>query len=86
MILGSINKEPKLGKEYDSKKLSNKFYSRAVFYSVNNVQELLSKAGFSEFQMCRTLSSNPGALTSLEPVREDGYGEGGFFVINSIKP
>ncbi len=76
-IIGFVDKESELGKEYLKKRDTNPFYKYATFYSGNQVKTLLSKAGFE----------NIGALqTLLPPCYKDktiakGIGEGGFVVM-----
>jgi ubiquinone/menaquinone biosynthesis C-methylase UbiE len=85
LILGIIDRETKLGKKYESMKKSNKFYRDARFYSAEEAIILINETGFVYQQACQTIFSNPETMTSPDPVH-DGYGEGAFVVINSIKP
>lgn len=84
LILGIIDTETELGKIYESMKQINKFYREAKFYSVREVVDLLKEIGFNRIQTCQTIFSNPQKMTSPDIVK-DGFGEGAFVVINSLK-
>ena len=83
-ILAIIDKNSKLGLMYESKKASSMFYKDAVFYSPTRVLEMLCKTGFSGSQIAQTIFTNPRQMTEPDPVKE-GYGEGAFVVIGSVK-
>lgn len=83
LILGILDKETELGRENESMK-STKFYREATFYSTNEVINFLKSTGFCQIKTCQTIFSNPETLDSLDVIK-DGYGDGVFVVINSIK-
>lgn len=81
LIIGFIDRESELGRSYEQKKEQSVFYRDATFYSVSDLVVLLNKAGFGDFSYRQTLlAGEPPALT----VRE-GYGAGGFVVIQAHK-
>ena len=80
LIIGFIDRESPLGRNYESMKDSSRFYKRATFYSVSQVMDVLTAAGFSDFQVCQTLFTNPGDMVRCDPVCE-GHGEGSFVVL-----
>lgn len=84
IVVAIIDKESSLGRTYEAMKASNKFYSRAKFYSTKEVIELLHHAHFNQIQTCQTIFSNPDTMTMPDTVK-DGYGEGAFVVISAIK-
>jgi SAM-dependent methyltransferase len=84
IILGFIDKDSPLGREYEAKKASNEFYRGAKFYSAPEVMRLHDEAGFRHIQSRQTLYNPPGEMNSPEPVRE-GYGEGAFVVLSALK-
>ena len=84
-ILGFIDRESLLGKLYESMKNTNKFYRQAHFYSTSEVMQILQQTGFINPNTCQTIFTNPETITKSNPVYE-GYGEGAFVVINTIKP
>lgn len=81
LVIGFINRESELGQQYNRKKAQSGFYSDATFYSVSELEALLTKAGFFNFAYQQTLM--PGESTDLT-VRE-GHGSGGFVVIQAHK-
>ncbi|MBI5039287.1 MAG: methyltransferase domain-containing protein [Nitrospirae bacterium] len=80
LIIGFIDRESRLGRNYESMKESNRFYKWATFYSVSQVMDVLTAVGFSDFQVCQTLFTNPGDMVRCDPVSE-GHGEGSFVVL-----
>ena len=81
LIIGVIDRESDLGKQYNRKKEQSRFYRDAAFYSASELETLLTKAGFASFAYRQTLL--PGETTDLS-VRE-GNGSGGFVVIQAHK-
>lgn len=81
LVIGFIDRESELGRHYSQKKEQSTFYRGATFYSVSELEGLLTEAGFSSFAYRQTLM--PGETTDLT-VRE-GYGSGGFVVIQAHK-
>lgn len=81
LVVGFIDRESELGRIYDQKKGQSRFYRDATFYSVSEVETLLTKADFSGFSYRQTLL--PGETSNLS-VRE-GHGYGGFVVIKAHK-
>jgi SAM-dependent methyltransferase len=84
LIIGFIDRESHLGKKYELKKDSNRFYKEATFYSASQVMDVLTTAGFSDFQIGQTLFTEPKDMVRCDPVRE-GHGEGGFVALLAIK-
>ncbi len=80
LIIGFIDRESRLGRNYESLKDSSRFYKWATFYSVSQVMDVLTAVGFSDFQVCQTLFTNPGDMVRCDPVCE-GHGEGSFVVL-----
>lgn len=82
IILGIIDKNSPLGKEYEKMKTQNKFYSDAHFHTTEEITELLKQAGFIKFDYWQTIEN------SEEDVIENpkhGYGRGSFVVIQGTK-
>lgn len=84
LIIGIIDKSSYLGRSYEARKVNDKFYRHAQFYSVDEVLQLLETSGFIIDDICQTIFSKPQTMTAPDPVI-DGYGEGSFVVINSVK-
>lgn len=81
LVIGFIDRESDLGRHYSQKKKQSGFYSDATFYSVRDLEALLTNAGFSDFAYRQTLF--PGETTDLSV--QEGYGSGGFVVIRAHK-
>ena len=84
VVIGMIDRASHLGRNYEAKKSSNKFYRRAHFYSTTEALELLKGVGFSSFRICQTVFRDPRDIKGPEPVKE-GHGEGGFVAISARK-
>ena len=81
LVIGFIDRESELGRQYSQRKEQSRFYHDATFYSANELEVLLTKAGFSDFACRQTLL--PGE-TASRTVHE-GRGSGGFVVIQACK-
>jgi ubiquinone/menaquinone biosynthesis C-methylase UbiE len=79
LIVGFVDKESRLGREYQAQKTQSKFYKEAVFFSAEAVLSHLKQAGFEVAKVRQTLI--PGEKT--QSVR-DGFGRGAFVVIRAI--
>ena len=84
IIIGFIDKESNLGMRYEAMKESNRFYKLATFYSVNQIMEVLTTVGFSDFKFCQTIFTDPKDMVRCDPVQE-GHGEGSFVVLSASK-
>ncbi|MCW8443146.1 class I SAM-dependent methyltransferase [Fluoribacter gormanii] len=82
IIIGMIDRNSKLGQNYESGKMRNPFYQYAHFYSVNEVLELLKQAGFKETNIVQTIFSPLDDIQKIEPAK-NGFGEGGFVGISA---
>ncbi|KHC91429.1 type 11 methyltransferase [Thermotoga sp. Mc24] len=84
LIVGIVDRESFLGREYEKNKEKSVFYKNARFFSTEELMDLMRKAGFEEFKVVQTLFKHPSELSEIEPVKE-GYGEGAFVVIRGTK-
>lgn len=84
IIIGFIDRESPIGREYERNKERSVFYRDARFLSTSELVELLKKAGFREFEFVQTLFHPLEEVKAIEPVKK-GYGEGSFVVIKAIK-
>jgi len=82
IIIGMLDQDSPLGREYESKKKSSKFYQNANFYSVNQVLEWLRQLEYYHFQIIQTIIKRPEDIEDMEPMKE-GHGEGLFVVISA---
>lgn len=81
LVIGFIDRESDLGRQYSLRKEQSRFYRDAIFYSVSELEALLAKAGFYDFAYRQTLV--PGETTDL--TAREGHGSGGFVVIRARK-
>ena len=84
VIIGFVDRDSKIGKEYLKKKDRSLFYGPAIFFSVDEVTNFLKDAGFGNFKYVQTVFGMLDEIKSVEPVKE-GYGEGSFVVISAEK-
>jgi hypothetical protein len=81
-VIGFVDRESRLGKEYLKRKDTSAFYKDATFYSVADITDHLEKAGFGNFAFRQTLFLPLAEIQEVEPVRE-GHGEGSFVVLQA---
>ncbi|WP_372919724.1 class I SAM-dependent methyltransferase [Salegentibacter sp.] len=82
IIIGMIDKSSPLGRKYQEHKKDNPFYRSASFHDVEEITNLLEKAGFQNFSFWQTLVNTEEEVLE-KPIK--GYGEGGFVVIKAEK-
>jgi len=81
LIVGFIDRESALGRQYAERKERSRFYRGATFHSVEELRTYLRHARFSVLTCRQTLlPGETGELTIL-----DGHGSGGFVVIRAEK-
>lgn len=83
-IIGFIDKKSPIGEIYQKNKANNPFYKEANFYSVPEVLDFLTIAGFNDFYFCQTIFRPLEEINNLEPIKK-GYGKGSFVVIKASK-
>lgn len=83
-IVGFVDSASALGKTYQRHKAQNVFYSRATFYSTQEMLDRLKACGFENPAMVQTVF---GALPEIRSVQKhrSGYGRGGFVVVRAWK-
>ena len=84
-IIGFVDKNSPIGREYLAHKNEDPFYQEAEFYSTEEVYEMLNLTGFIMRKTYQTLFGEIGKITKVQDVSE-GYGQGSFVVINAEKP
>jgi len=82
LIVGFIDNESMIGKEYEARRKFSVFYKDANFYSPETLITELKHAGFDKFLFVQTLF---GSLDNIEEaqVPKKGFGEGSFVVIKA---
>jgi SAM-dependent methyltransferase len=84
LIVGFVDRESLIGRQYLKHKDNNLFYREATFYSADEVFEILKYTGFHDFDSCQTIFDDLSRITELEEVRS-GCGEGSFIVLRGKK-
>lgn len=84
LIVGFVDKNSALGKEYLIKQKESVFYQDAVFFSVDELIGLYENAGFKNLEFRQTIFGTIGESECIEEVRS-GYGSGSFVVISGKK-
>lgn len=82
IILGIIDKDSYLGKQYNRQKSNDPYYRHAHFHTTKELAEILKSTGFDHFEYWQTLME-PGQNTGAEV--QEGFGKGGFVVIKANK-
>ena len=80
-IAAIIDKESKLGKQYEAEKETNPWYRDAHFHTVGEITGMLQASGFTSFEYWQTLFNNIEQKEEVLP----GYGQGSFVVISAGK-
>ena len=84
LVLGLVLKESPWGDFYLQKKAEgHRFYNYAIFYSFDEVKELLHQAGFILGETTSTLFQKPDDIRIVEESREGYYPDAGFTVITA---
>ena len=84
IIIGFIDRNSPIGKQYLRHKNESVFYKPATFYSSAEVASLLERAGFTDLHFSQTIFHGLTGIKDLEPVKE-GCGEGSFVVVKAKK-
>jgi SAM-dependent methyltransferase len=79
-VVGFVDRESPLGREYQRKAGSSLFYGPARFFSAAEVAALMTEAGFVKVEYRQTLFSHPEEMQVPDAVRS-GSGEGSFVVL-----
>jgi SAM-dependent methyltransferase len=83
-VIGFVDRDSPLGKEYQAGKDKSAFYQHATFYSTKDIVAVLGQVGFGSFEYCQTLFQPLGKMAEVEPVK-DGFGQGSFVVVRGDK-
>ena len=84
LVIGFLDKDSALGKQYEEHKSESIFYKQANFHSVDKVLHALKEAGFRYFNIAQTLFRPLNQINEVE-FAKPGYGEGSFIVIRANK-
>jgi len=77
IIIGFIDKNQSIAKQYEEKRARSNFFRHATFYTVNRIEKLLKEVGFRNFEYNQTLF---GTLEQIKitQIPKQGFGEGLF--------
>lgn len=84
LIVGFIEKDSIIGRNYELERQYNPFYKQAMFYSTEKVAEEIRNVGFNKLEFSQTLFDKLENINQFEPSKP-GYGKGSFVVIKAIK-
>lgn len=82
LYIGMVDRDSFLGRRYLAQRDRNPFYRYAVFFSVPEVLDSLTRYGFAIERIVQTVFDVPEAVHQPHPVRP-GWGEGAFVAIRS---
>jgi ubiquinone/menaquinone biosynthesis C-methylase UbiE len=80
IVVGFIDKESCLGRQYAENKESSRFYKEAVFFSAPEVLGYLEEAGFIIKKILQTLIAG-----DKPSIIAEGFGKGTFVAIKGLK-
>ncbi len=80
IIVGFVDRESELGRQYSEKRNTSVFYKEAVFFSTHEVCQYLMDAGFGNMTFKQTLISG-----ETQEMIQNGFGKGSFVVIKGEK-
>jgi ubiquinone/menaquinone biosynthesis C-methylase UbiE len=83
-ILGYVDKDSPVGKEYLKHKDESLFYIEATFFGTEELYEILHQTGFKVTETYQTVFGKVEDITEIQPVM-DGFGQGSFVVIKAQK-
>lgn len=84
LLVGMVDRERPLGRQYVEKKESHPFYHAAHFHTTTEAVQSMRAVGFADFAFRQTLFRPLDVVGPQEPVTE-GYGDGSFVVIRGRK-
>ncbi len=84
LIIGFLDKDQSIAKQYIEKRKRSAFYRNASFYTVDRIKKLLEEMRFKDLEFCQTLF---GELDEIKDVQipKEGHGEGSFVVVKATK-
>jgi len=84
LIIGMIDSDSPLGKKYERKKLTSKFYRNARFLSADKIMSWLKCLDFDCTEVRQTVFGRRNEIELIEPF-EAGHGKGAFVAIAAKK-
>ncbi|HHW77581.1 MAG TPA: methyltransferase domain-containing protein [Xanthomonadaceae bacterium] len=84
LVIGFIDRDSPLGRDYLAHQARSVFYREATFYSAAEVEQLLGEAGFTIHAWGQTLSHSLAETCMIEPL-QSGRGRCSFVVVSAGK-
>ncbi|MFO8147194.1 MAG: class I SAM-dependent methyltransferase [Gillisia sp.] len=84
LILGFVDKDSPVGKEYQKFKDQSMFYKEATFFGTEELFKILMQTGFRIKETWQTVFGKLEEINEKQPVIE-GFGKGSFAVIKAQK-
>ena len=84
ILIGFLDKDQSIAKEYIEKRHRSTFFAKANFYTVDRVVALLKEAGFKDLEFNQTLFGNLDEIKEVQ-LPKTGFGEGSFVVVKGTK-
>lgn len=84
VIIGFLDKEGSIAKQYIAKRYRSTFFAKANFYTVNQVQKLLKDIGFKNLEFNQTLFGELEEIAEIQ-IPKPGVGKGSFLVVKATK-
>lgn len=84
VIIGFLDKEQAIAKQYHERRHRSTFFRNATFYKAEQISELLKNAGFKNLEFNQTLFGKLDDIKEIQQPKPD-YGEGSFVVVKAIK-
>ncbi|TLP81796.1 class I SAM-dependent methyltransferase [Maribacter sp. ACAM166] len=84
IIIGFLDSDREIAKQYHEKRHRSNFYQNARFYTVDRIKNLLKETGFKDLEFNQTLF---GKLEDIEEVQvpKTDFGKGSFVTVRAIK-
>ena len=84
IIIGFLDKDQSIAKEYTERRQYSTFFKKANFYTVNYIKQIIEESGFKNLEFNQTLF---GDLNTIKEVQlpKPGFGEGSFVVVKATK-
>jgi len=83
-IIGFVDENSPIGKEYLKHKNKSLFYKDATFFGTEEIYSILNETGFKITNTCQTIFGKIKEINKVQPVM-DGFGQGSFVVIKAQK-
>jgi len=83
-IIGFVDRESRIGSEYELNKEQNPFYKLATFYTTDELVSSMKRAGFSNFEFRQTIFDDLQKIKTDEPILKR-FGQGSFVVVKGEK-